>query len=165
MKTSNSETRRTSRQHVLRGSDPTEILANVVLWCSLQILAGAVGECVRLIIDRVRKRREQMTTTLDTIERYSRGVATLEEVWDRTQAAKNYVIDAVTEAVVEAGESAGSNMAGFDDGALDSARRAVTTVIEVGGESMRDSIVEILRRRISPPTVGAFHAAHAERYV
>lgn len=152
-------------QAVLDKRDPVEILGNGVLWCSQQVLAGAVAECVRLIVGRVRKKHlESMTALLETVERYSRGRVALEDVWDATQVAKSHVDDVVTEAIVEAGAAAGAGQAGIDDEALNSAGSAVMAVIEIGGEAMRDSVVEILERRIPSPTVAVFHAAHAARW-
>ncbi len=152
-------------QAVLDRRDPVEILGNAVLWCSQAVLAGAAAECVRLIVGRVRKEHlAPMTALLETVERCSRGRVALEDVWDATQVAKSHVEDAVTEAVVEAGAAAGARQAGFDDEAINSAGCAVMAVIEIGGEGMRDSVVEILARRIPSPTVAAFHAAHAARW-
>ncbi|MEO8844606.1 MAG: hypothetical protein ABI704_23690 [Kofleriaceae bacterium] len=150
---------------VLRRRDPVEIVGNAILWCSRAVIAGAVGECVRMILDHVpRMHHAQMTAMLDTIEHHSRGDASLVDVWDARSAARIHVVDSVTEAFLNAAEAAGDNVLGFDDEALNSAGTALMGVIESGGEVMRDQIVEIMRRRIPCPTVLAFHDAHAARY-
>jgi hypothetical protein len=150
---------------VLERRDPVEIVGHAILWCSRAVIAGAVGECVRMILDRVpRKHRAEMTATLDTIERYSREDATLVDVWRAKSEAKSHIVDSVTEAVVKAAEAAGNGFLGFDDEALNSAGCAAMEVIDTGGEAMRDQIVEIMRRRIPCPTVALFHSAHAARY-
>jgi len=150
---------------VLGRRDPVEIVGHANLWCSRAVIAGAVAECVRMILDRVPgKHRAQMTATLDTIERYSRGDASLVDVWRAESEAKSHIADAVTEAVVNAAEAAGDEVLGFDDEALNSAGCATMEVIDTGGEVMRDRIVEIMRRRVPCPTVSALLAAHTERY-
>lgn len=150
---------------VLERRDPVEVVGHAILWCSRAVIAGAVAECVRRIVDRVPSRhRAQMVSTLDTIERYARGDATLEEVWRSKSEAKSHIVDAVTEAVLNAAESAGDNVLGFDDEALNSAGRAATEVIDTGGEAMRERIIEIMRHRIPVPTVAMFHSAHVARY-
>jgi hypothetical protein len=150
---------------VIDRRDPVEIVGHAILWCSRAVIAGAVGECVRMILDRVpRKHFAEMTAVLDTIERYSRGDATLVDVWNAKSEAKSHIVDEVTEAVVNAAEAAGNGFLGFDDEALNSAGCAAMEVIDTGGEAMRDQIVEIMRRRIRCPTVALFHSAHAARY-
>ncbi|MFT3694135.1 MAG: hypothetical protein QM831_13405 [Kofleriaceae bacterium] len=151
-------------QAILDRRDPIEILGHAILWCSRPVIAGAVGECVHLILDRVpNKHRAPMIALLDTLERHARGDASLLDVWEAKSQAKFHLED-VTEAFVDAADAAGDNVRGFDDEALVYAGRAVTAVLEIGGEIMRDRIVEILRQRITPPTVSAFHDAYAERY-
>src|SRR5450432_1255030 len=67
---------------VLGRRDPVEIIGNAILWCSRAAITGAVAECVSMILDRVpREHRAQMTSTLDTLERHSRGEASLFDVW------------------------------------------------------------------------------------
>ena len=144
--------------------DPVEILGNAVLWCPQPMLAGAVAECVRLVIDRApRGARARLVATLDLLARHARGEASLEDVWDERSAIADLVEDSPSTAVLQAAEAAGDRTRGIDDEALSSAGEAVTRVIAIAGEPVRDAVIAILVRRFGVPTVAALEAAHAAR--
>lgn len=152
-------------QGVLERRDPVEVLGNAVLWCLQPIIAGAVAECVRLVVDRVRpSSRPRLVATLDLLERHARGHATLEQVWDERSAIAELVEDAPSTAILQATEAAGDRTLGIDDEALNSAGEAVTRVIAIVGEPVRDAVIAILARRFPIPTVAALEAAHAARH-
>jgi hypothetical protein len=151
---------------VLDRRDPVEIVGHAVLWCTRPVLAGAVAECVRLVVDRARRKLQpRLAAVLDLLDRHAAGTATLEDVWDERSEVDPLVEDAPSTAVLQALEAAGDRTIGVDDEALNSAGEAVMRVIAIAGEPARDTVIAILARRLPPPTVAAFDAAYAWRSV
>jgi hypothetical protein len=148
---------------VLDRRDPVEILGHAALWCARPVLVGAVAECVRLVVDRARKKLQpRLVAVLDLLDRHARGMATSAEAFNAECEVQRLVEDAPSTAVLQAAEAAGEAV-GYDDEALCSAGEAVMAVIAIAGESVRDTVIEILARHLPPPTVAAFDATHEWR--
>ncbi|MGE3768303.1 MAG: hypothetical protein AB7L94_39000 [Kofleriaceae bacterium] len=151
----------------LATSDPTQILGFARCWSRIQSVAIASCGCARLVLDRVSRRaRADATAAIETTERWARGDATLEDVWDARQRASGraYEGDAVAEIASEAAEAAGDHQAGFDDEALASAERCATAVIAMLGETGRAQVIEMFRTTFGAPSMKALHDAHAARW-
>jgi len=147
--------------------DPTQILGFARLWSRIETVALASCGCARLILDRASRRaREDAKAAVETTERWARGEATLEDVWDAKQqaSARAFDGDAIAETASDAAGSAGQNQAGFDDEALDAAVRCAIAVITTLGEPGRVKVTDVFRTSFAAPTVTAIHDAHAARW-
>lgn len=142
--------------------DPSRIIGTAILWCSQQVVVMAVCRCVRVVVDRG---PAESRSALDVTERWTRGEASIEEVWDVESAVKEraYRGDAIAQIVTHAAAAAGDNLLGIDDEALRSASAAITALLAIRGEDARAAIVEGFRRTIPPPTSAALAAAHVAR--